>query len=189
MSIITKTGDDGTTGLMFNRRVSKAHPRPEAYGEVDYLNVCLGLCRSSCNEEAIIAFILATQSELVTIMGDLAVLTEDREQYGKAGYPLPDPGMLRRVDAFAEELESGDKIDFNGWATPGGTTLAAHFDLARVVARSCERKIVRILDEGEFVDPVILKYLNRLSDIFWLLARREETRAGALRELKANQTV
>lgn len=186
MSIITKTGDDGTTGLMFNRRVSKAHPRPEAYGEIDYLNVCLGLCRSACGQPELNDFILATQSELVTIMGELAVLTEDREKYQQAGYPLTEGSMLERVEEFAEVLEDGDKIDFKGWATPGGTTLAAHFDLARVVARSCERKVIRVMDDGDSVEPMILKYLNRLSDIFWLLARREETRAGVLRELKSN---
>lgn len=188
MSIVTKTGDDGTTGLMYNRRVGKAHPRPEAYGEVDYLNVCLGMCRAACKEEALNAFILSTQSELVIIMGDLAVLAEDRKKYQQAGYPLPEPVILDRVDEFAEALENGDKIDFKGWATPGGTTLAAHFDMARVVARSCERKVVRIIDNGGSVDPLILKYLNRLSDIFWLLARREETRAGVLRELKSNKS-
>src|SRR5436309_12025502 len=83
MSIVTKTGDNGTTGLMYNRRVAKSHPRVEAYGAVDELNAALGLARGTATETFVSDNLLLTQKELVTLMGELATLPEDRERYVK----------------------------------------------------------------------------------------------------------
>src|SRR5215831_3164558 len=83
MSIITKTGDDGTTGLMYNRRVPKCHPRVEAYGAVDELNAALGMARARSADEFPQESLLAIQKDLVILMGELATLPEDMERYRK----------------------------------------------------------------------------------------------------------
>ena len=93
MSIITKTGDDGTTALMYNRRVSKTDPRVEAYGTVDELNTALGMARSLLSEQALQNELLAVQKDLVTVMGELATLPEDRARYVKDGYGILTPAM------------------------------------------------------------------------------------------------
>ena len=86
MSIATKTGDDGTTALMYGRRIAKTHPRVEAYGTVDELNAALGMVRAHVREPFIAEAIFAIQKQLVTLMGELAVAAEDRERYAADGY-------------------------------------------------------------------------------------------------------
>ncbi|HYT62116.1 MAG TPA: ATP:cob(I)alamin adenosyltransferase, partial [Haliangiales bacterium] len=86
MSIVTKTGDTGTTGLMYNRRVSKCHPRVEAYGSVDELNAALGLARATTEHAFVRDNLLAIQKDLVTLMGELATGVEDLSRYVKEGY-------------------------------------------------------------------------------------------------------
>src|SRR5207249_3337510 len=88
MSIITKTGDAGTTGLMYNRRVSKCHPRVEAYGAVDELNAALGMARAKAADEFTHESLLAIQKDLVILMGELATMPEDLERYRKDGYEV-----------------------------------------------------------------------------------------------------
>lgn len=88
MSIATKTGDYGTTGLMYNRRVSKCHPRVEAYGAVDELNAALGMARAFATGEFLRESLFATQKDLVTIMGELATTTEDLQRYTRDGFPV-----------------------------------------------------------------------------------------------------
>src|SRR5438445_2006949 len=88
MSIVTKTGDKGTTGLMYNRRVSKCHPRVEAYGCVDELNTALGLARATAEHEFVKSNLLIIQKDLVILMGELATAIEDLPRYVKDGYTL-----------------------------------------------------------------------------------------------------
>src|SRR5436853_2435323 len=87
MSIVTKTGDKGTTGLMYNRRVSKCHPRVEAYGSVDELNAALGLARATASHDFIKDRLLTIQNDLVVLMGELATAAEDLPRYARDGYP------------------------------------------------------------------------------------------------------
>src|SRR5437867_7303858 len=88
MSIVTKTGDSGTTGLMYNRRVSKCHPRVEAYGSVDELNTAIGLARATARPDFICENLLAVQHDLVILMGELATLAEDLPRYVQDGHRL-----------------------------------------------------------------------------------------------------
>lgn len=173
MSISTGTGDDGSTGLMFNRRVLKSSLRVEAYGTVDELNAHLGVARASLEGE-VGSLLLAIQKNLVVLMGELAVAEEDAERYRASAHPKMSDGMLGILDEAVKGIESRS-VRFEGWATPGGTLAAAHLDVARTVCRRAEREVVR-LGEGGAVNPLIIRYLNRLADLLWLMAREEESR-------------
>src|ERR1700691_3981417 len=101
MSIATKTGDQGTTGLMYNRRVSKCHPRVEAYGTVDELNTALGLARATAPNATLGAELITIQKELVTLMGELATLPEDLPRYIRDGFSLVNAEMTIRLEGLA----------------------------------------------------------------------------------------
>lgn len=176
MSIATRTGDEGRTSLMFGRRVSKTDPRVEAYGTVDELSSFLGMARATALDSYIQKQLLATQKDLVALMGELAVLPEDSDRYTKGKYPRLDETMLTRLDDAVTHLESKGLI-FEGWATPGATQHAAALDISRTVCRRAERQIIRLMETGAPVDPIVIKYLNRLSDVLWLTARLEENHA------------
>jgi cob(I)alamin adenosyltransferase len=173
MSIATRTGDDGTTALMYGRRVPKTHPRVEACGSIDELNTALGLARAHAAEEWLHGELLPIQQQLITVMGELAVVQEDRERYLKDGFTLVGPDPTKKLDALVQYLEA-KKISFKGWATPGATVLSAALDVARVTCRRAERRVCSLRERGEMMNPEILIYLNRLSDVLWLLARWAE---------------
>ncbi len=177
MSIVTRTGDNGTTGLMYNRRVPKSHPRVEAYGAVDELNAALGLARATSGDAGIDAGIRAIQTDLVILMGELATAIEDRERYVRDGFKLVSAEHIAMLDAWVERVEA-EGIDMKGWATPGGTHSAATLDVARTTCRRAERRVHALFAANELPNTEILVYLNRLSDLLWLLARLVETRAG-----------
>ncbi len=177
MSIITKTGDQGTTGLMYNRRVPKTHPRVEAYGTVDELNAALGLARATATDEWEGGQLLAIQKELVILMGELAVLGEDLARYRQDGYSIVTAEMAMKLELIAKEIEAR-KIVFKGWATPGATLHSAALDVARTICRRAERRVCALEGEQKASQEITI-YLNRLSDLLWLLARRTETECSA----------
>jgi cob(I)alamin adenosyltransferase len=178
MSIITKTGDDGTTGLMYNRRVPKSHPRVEAYGAVDELNSALGLARAAAADAVVTGPLLAMQKDLVAIMGELATLPEDRARYLKDGYAAVTPAATARLELLAKEIEP-QCPPLKGWAMPGENRISAALDFARTVARRAERRVCSLLEANQLPNPEILVYLNRLSDLLWLLARWLESRESS----------
>lgn len=173
MSIATRTGDAGTTALMFNRRVSKSHPRVEAYGSVDELNAAIGLARATSEQGEDGPHLFLIQKDLVGLMGELATAPEDLDRYLKAGLPRINPQSTEKLDALVRELESRH-ISFRGWATPGATVHAAALDMARTVCRRAERQVCAVQETDEHANPEILVYLNRLSDLLWLFARAAE---------------
>lgn len=175
MSIATKTGDKGTTGLMYNRRVSKCHPRVEAYGCVDELNAALGLARASAAHDFIWEKILVIQKDLVVLMGELATAVEDLPRFAKDGFSQVTPGMLVKLDQWVGEVEA-QKVAFQGWATPGANMNSAALDVARTVCRRAERHVCTLHETGQLQNPEIIVYLNRLADLLWLFARWVETR-------------
>ena len=182
MSIVTKTGDQGTTALMYNRRVSKNHPRVEAYGTVDELNASLGLARATARQEFVRDCLVSIQKDLITLMGELATATEDLARYLKDGYSLVRPELTARLESTVKQLEA-ENIKFSGWAVPGSNLSAATLDVARTVCRRAERGVCALHGQAQLQNPEMIVYLNRLSDLLWLLARREEqensTRPGA----------
>ena len=174
MSIVTKSGDNGTTALMYGRRVPKTHPRIEACGAVDELNTTLGMARAAAKARFVRDRLLAIQKDLVVVMGEIGVATEDLPRYLEDRFPLVTPAMTAKLDALVQEIEAQTK-NFKGWATPGANPSAAALDLARTVCRRAERRVCALKDAGESKNPEILIYLNRLGDLLWLFARRMET--------------
>jgi len=179
MSIVTRTGDDGTTGLMYNRRVPKTHNRVEAYGTVDELNAALGLARASAAEKFVAGNLFWIQKSLVDLMGELSVTLEDRPRYVRDGHELVTPAMTAKLDALVREIEA-QKVSFQGWATPGANNSSAALDYARTVCRRAERRVCAMQEAGELKNGEIIIYLNRLSDLLWLFARWVETKNGSV---------
>ncbi len=160
---------------MYGRRVSKTHPRVEAYGAVDELNAALGLARASARHDFISRNLLRIQHELVIVMGELATAEEDLERYVKDGFKRVGPEMALGLEEVVKEIES-QKVSFRGWAMPGESVCSSALDVARTVCRRAERRICALIDAGEVGNRQILIYLNRLADLLWLMARWEETR-------------
>jgi cob(I)alamin adenosyltransferase len=178
MSIVTRTGDTGTTGLMYNRRVAKSHPRVEAYGSVDELNAALGLARATAAADFVRQPLLAIQQDLVTLMGELATDVADRDRYVRDGFQLLTAAHTAKLDALVREIEAGG-VSYRGWATPGATTHAAALDVARTTCRRAERRVFALHEAGGLPNEEVLVFLNRLSDLLWLFARWVETHAAA----------
>jgi len=175
MSIATKTGDSGTTGLMYNRRVSKCHPRVEAYGTVDELNAAIGMARATAEHDFVRDQLLAIQKDLVILMGELATSVDDLPRYVKDGYSLVTSNLTTKLDLLIQEIEA-QNITYKGWATPGTTVNSAALDLARTIGRRAERRACALHESGQLQNAEIIIYLNRLSDLLWLFARWVETR-------------
>jgi cob(I)alamin adenosyltransferase len=175
----TKIGDDGTTALMYGRRVPKTHPRVEACGAVDELNAALGVARASAEPDFVRDNLLAIQKDLIVLMGEVGVAAEDLPRYTKDGYLLITPAMTAKLDALVCEIET-QNVSLKGWATPGATPSSAALDLARTICRRAERRVCALKEAGELKNPEIIIYLNRLSDLLWLFARRVDAKAGAL---------
>ena len=182
MSIATKTGDFGTTALLFNRRVSKSDFRGECNGTVDELSATLGLARASLSgtegDPFITGKIYGIQKELVTLMGEIAVASGDRQRYADAGYPMIGAESVDALTAFVDDLEKNHQIQFARWATPGETLASASLDMARTICRRAERHIVALREVDATLNLEIIRYLNRLSDLCWLWARWVETVEG-----------
>jgi cob(I)alamin adenosyltransferase len=174
MSIATKTGDEGETSLMYGRRVPKTDARVDAYGCVDEFNATLGLARASANDAFLTEHILAVQKELVVVMGELATAAEDQDRYAKDGFQKTSATMTDRLTAAVDDLEKNKLGPFKDWATPGKTMTAAALDLARTVCRRAERRVAALMAVDSKFNTEILRYLNRLSDFCWLLARYAE---------------
>jgi len=173
MSIVTKTGDLGTTVLMYGRRVSKCHPRVETYGTVDELNAAIGVARAAAKSDFVRDHLLTIQKDLVVLMGELATAVEDLPRFVKEGYSLVTPGMTGRLERLIKDIETA-KASFKGWATPGSNVPSAALDVARTVCRRAERLTCLLQEDTQLQNAEIIVYLNRLSDLLWLLARWSE---------------
>lgn len=176
MSIITKRGDDGETDLLFSRRIRKTSLRVQALGAVDELNSALGLARAAGLRAEIEPIIDRVQEKLVAAMGQLATLPEDCERYTYAAISADD---VKWIEETAQEMESRG-VRFTGWARPGaeGAIASAALDMARAVARRAERHSWELHETGEEVSIDVLLFLNRLSDMMWILARVESVSKG-----------
>ena len=163
---------------MYNRRIPKTHPRLEAYGTVDELNAALGVARAANNSEFVTAKVLHIQKSLVDLMGELATDKADLERYAKDGYKIIGPEFAAGLETWIHEIEA-QKVSFRNWATPGATVESASLDMARTIARRAERRVEDLLHSAEIENRSIQIYLNRASDLLWLLARWVETQAEA----------
>ena len=173
MSITTRRGDDGRTDMLFGRRIEKDDPRMEAIGAVDELNAVLGVARAGGPEPTAREVVDHLQGLLVGLMGELAVHPDDTERYRNAGFPSITEDDVEWATRESAAIEAAG-VSFDGWARPGesGSLVSAHFDLARVVCRRAERRVLAI--EAGLENPGIVRFLNRCSDLLWLLARKTE---------------
>jgi len=178
-SIATKKGDSGQTSLTGGLRVSKSSIRVETYGTVDELNSSMGFARSICEDANLRDRTKAIQQELFKVGSALATPPESRK-----GEPPLSAEMIDRLTDQVHELEALQGM-LSDWSIPGEHTAAAAYDVARTVCRRAERNVVRLIDSGEQVDPNVLPYLNRLSDLLWLFGRKLEVDAGVSGSLRA----
>lgn len=172
MSIATKTGDSGQTGLVGGIRVSKADLRVEACGSVDELNASLGFARSICHNPEICAAVRGIQKALFCAGSSLA--TPCGKQRTELLLGAEDVDLLTDMVSCIEAKE-GILAD---WSLPGEDSESAAFEVARTVCRRAERCVVRLAESGEAIHPQTLAYLNRLSDLIWLFARQIEIEHG-----------
>ncbi len=172
MRIYTKTGDDGTTKLLFGGRVSKADERCETYGEADVAVSAMGMARALSQDKRVKEILLKVQREMFTVMSELAT---DKEQYEiftstfHAIKPENTEELERLIDEFLTLVELPPKFIIPG-ASPGSGAI----DLARSALRSAERRVVSMNEKGLVPNPEILRYVNRLSDLLFILARYED---------------
>jgi cob(I)alamin adenosyltransferase len=174
MSIATKTGDKGETSLMYGRRVPKTDHRVDAYGCVDELNSALGLARAATDDRFIKEEIVRAQRELITVMGELATAPEDLERYRKDGFEITTSAMVDRVTGVIDNLETDKSLYPKDWVIPGASVASAALDNARTICRRAERRVAALVNDDKNFNIEILRYLNRLSDLCWLLARKIE---------------
>lgn len=171
-SVSTRRGDGGLTRLGGGEQISKADTRVEAYGAIDELNTVIGLARTQCDDPEICAEIRAIQRELFAVGSAVSTKPESKK-------PIPEitKEMVHRLDALVERFETEPNI-LRDWSIPGEFRGSAAFDVARAVCRRAERANVRYVTNGGVVQPTVLEYLNRLSDVLWLCARVIEARNG-----------
>jgi len=175
MKIYTKTGDAGETGLFGGGRVGKDHPRVEAYGDVDELNAVIGVARSAEPMPRIDEVLVPIQRDLFSIGAILATpkLEKMREQLEKARVDDSRINELEgAIDACERELEP-----LRSFIVPGGTQKAAALHVARTVCRRAERRVVHLRHDVEIPEIVVI-YLNRLSDLLFMLARVANKQSG-----------
>ena len=169
--IYTKTGDDGTTGRLYGGRISKAHPAAEASGAVDETVAVLGLARALSADEVFRAAMLRLQRELFVVGADLATNPSERGKLEPGVSVVTEP-MVARLETWIDQLVLAHPLP-NAFVVPGANPVSAALDVARGVARRAERRVVALRDGGDEVNETALRYLNRLSDLLFVLARVE----------------
>jgi len=169
VKIYTRTGDDGTTGLLFGGRVPKDSPITSACGDVDEAQAALGLARSVVERNSEVdAFLVALQREMWVLMAELSTAPDNRHKLA-AGQTSVTAVMVEGLEALIDDLaaRADPPTEF---VVPGQTPSAAFLDLARTIVRRAERHSLAVAVEGSLVVP----YLNRLSDLLWTMARWQE---------------
>lgn len=173
MKIYTKTGDEGTTGLLGPGRVTKDDLRLDAYGSLDETNAVLGVARAAGVDADTDRVLARLQAELFAAGASLADPNPEGKFHGQIAGPHI-AALEAEIDAMEAELSP--LVNF---ILPGGTPAAAHLHLARTTCRRAERAVVRLARQpGQFVAPLLVPYLNRLSDHLFVLARLVNHRAG-----------
>ena len=182
MSIATKRGDGGQTGLAGGVRISKADLRVEAYGSVDELNSKLGFARSICTNKEICDWTEGIQRALFRLGSALATPPESKKVP-----PSITPEDVEALTKLVHQIEATQGI-LSDWSLPGAHTESAAYEIARTVCRRAERNTERLAASGVELKPEILAYLNRLSDVIWLFGRLIEVNAGVDARLRSGET-
>ena len=178
MKIYTKTGDTGETSFFDNTRVSKADPRVDAYGEVDELNACLGNARAAVADADVVSTLEAIQKDLFGLGARLADPgARIAARVEKATITIAD---VERLEQAIDQLET-EVSPLRRFILPGGSAGGALLHLARTVCRRAERRVIGL--GADAVEPILIVYLNRLSDLLFVMARTVNHRAG-IREVE-----
>lgn len=175
VKIYTKKGDEGQTSLFGGQRISKSDPRPEAYGTLDEACSVLGVARAATQDEELRAVIHDVQEDLFLLGAELATPPEDRERFGVNQIS---PEHTARLEALIDRRLA--KIDLpRAFIIPGSSSyIPALLDWARAVIRRAERRIVQLREAHLLDNPEVLKYVNRLADLLFVLARYQEAVEG-----------
>jgi cob(I)alamin adenosyltransferase len=171
--VTTGTGDTGYTGLLGDQRVPKYDPRPDTFGTVDEATSALGLARAMTHDPKVKEIIYQIQQELYLLMGELATLPEN---YEKMGLRMT-VEHVQRLEVLEEQLKREVEIP-NKFIIPGDTLDGAALDLARTIIRRAERMTVKLLHDGVIQNNEVVRYLNRLSDLVFILARYVEVKSS-----------
>ena len=178
MSISTTRGDGGQTGLAGGIRVSKADPRVETYGTIDELISQLGFARAICRNQAIHDLTKSIQRELFQVGSAIATPAESPKPQ-----PIITDEMVNRLTDEVHRMEATEGL-LSDWSLPGADATSAAYDVARTICRRAERLAVRLGNDGVVLQPNVLRYLNRLSDLLWLFGRLIETELGVDSKLR-----
>jgi cob(I)alamin adenosyltransferase len=171
--VTTGTGDTGYTSLLGDLRVPKYDPRPEAFGTVDEATSALGLARALTSDVRVSEVILGMQRDLYLLMAELATPPENQAAVGIA----VSAAMVGQLEVTEEALKAEVEIP-NKFIIPGDSPDGAALDVARTVIRRAERMAARLLHEGVISNGEVVRYLNRLSDVVFVLARYIEAKCG-----------
>lgn len=171
MKIYTRTGDKGETGLLGGVRVKKHDRRIEAYGSVDELNAVLGVVRANHPSQRVNQILEHVQNELFAVGAELATPTPEGTHFGRV-----EESHVARLEEMIDWCES-ELAPLKHFILPGGSLTAAHLHHARTVCRRAERRVVELAESGPVSSQIVI-YLNRLSDLLFVLARLENSRAG-----------
>jgi cob(I)alamin adenosyltransferase len=169
--IYTKTGDDGTTGMLYGGRAPKDDPAVEAYGSVDEAVAHLGLARALSSNPALQAILLEAQRDLFVVGADLATNPGERAKL-RPGMSLVTESMIENLERIIDETVAEHPLP-QEFIVPGGNAASAALDVSRTAVRRAERRAIRLRDAGREVNPEAVRYLNRLSDLLFVLARWE----------------
>ncbi|MBI2935519.1 MAG: cob(I)yrinic acid a,c-diamide adenosyltransferase [Chloroflexi bacterium] len=172
VKLYTKTGDKGETGLLYGGRVSKTDPRVEAYGTVDEANSAMGLARALSKDSQVKEWLVQLQRELFTVGAELATDAKTRDTFLQH-FPPVAAEMTARLEGLLDKLEEEVPLP-RSFIIPGATPASAALDLARSVLRRAERRAVGLKNQGLLGNEEILRYLNRLNDLLFMLARYED---------------
>jgi cob(I)alamin adenosyltransferase len=167
--VTTRTGDEGYTDLLGPVRVPKYHRRPEAYGAVDEATSALGVARAHARDSQVNDWIKSMQNDLYVLMAELATPPEN---YAKVDFKIRGEDV-ERLDSLGDDLKGRVEIG-KKFIIPGDTILGASLDLARSIVRRAERRVARLYHDGDVTNVEALRYLNRLSDVLFILARLVE---------------
>ncbi|MHB8513388.1 MAG: cob(I)yrinic acid a,c-diamide adenosyltransferase [Actinomycetota bacterium] len=170
--IYTKTGDDGTTGLLYGGRVSKDDIRTEAYGTSDEAVAAIGIARAETTDPELDALLLRLQRELFVVGAELATDVENKNKL-TPGSTKVSAEMVSELEALIDSYDAKTNMP-QEFIVPGQTKASAAIDLSRAIVRRCEREVTTMTSEGLLADGECLRYLNRLSDLLFVLARFEE---------------
>lgn len=172
IKIYTKSGDAGETGLLFGGRVAKNDPRCEAYGEADFATSAMGLARALSQDERVKEILLQAQREMFTLSGELATDADNYERY-KANFHAISAANVDALEALIDELSAQVQLPPK-FIIPGASAASGALDLARGAVRAAERRIVGLQQQGNLPNPELLRYVNRLADLLFMLARYED---------------